>query len=77
MQDPGYPPGISEKDISYDDPDPCEDCDGEGELEKTPCCEVKFLRHNEEDIWLCEKCSARFEDKKCETCKGEGVVYEF
>lgn len=74
--DPNYPPGVSERDISYDEPDPCEECGGEGRCEVTPCCGAAFIVNAEPDAegFHCLRCRKHYETRQCEECKGEGVT---
>jgi hypothetical protein len=58
------------RDISYEEPELCECCHGEGRLTKTACCDEMFVEV--EDGYVCPKCGEKFKSKKCPECE-DGV----
>jgi DnaJ-class molecular chaperone len=70
--DPGLPPGVSERDISYPDPVECPLCKGEGEINATPCCGSPFVDMGTD--FKCFRCVERYASRDCPECGGEGVV---
>lgn len=69
-----YPPGVSERDISYPDPIACGEC-FEGRLEVTPCCGAAFIVNEGEQAegYHCIRCRKQYETRQCRACDGEGV----
>lgn len=71
--DPGYPPGVSERDISPPEPIECDECE-DGQITESPCCGAKIMT-DEFGHW-CLECLFEVDSIKCENCDGEGVIYE-
>lgn len=70
-QNPFYPPGVTERDISYPEPEKCPLCDGVGRIDCTPCCGSPYV----EDAhgYHCFRCNTPYRFNTCTECNGEGV----
>lgn len=52
----------------------CEQCNGSGRLELSPCCESGY----DTDIMICYECNEHIgeDDLDCENCNGTGQIKE-
>ncbi len=48
----------------------CEDCEGEGRIHLSNCCDAEMDMDRE----MCMKCHEHCEDYECDTCKGAGEI---
>ncbi len=63
--------------IESDDKTKCSACKGEGELDKTPCCNASFKQDNpydKEDGFFCNECKLIYMNLMCKECNGRGEV---
>jgi hypothetical protein len=58
---------------SDDEPAPCRECNGEGELSRTPCCNARFTKPDDDGYHYCAKCRQRYDTRNCPSCHGKGI----